>query len=86
MEHTRNFLKYFSQVGKTLLKTLWPFFIDGIQLPQGYSAFLRTQFTFYDSVARNSWYSFDQPRKDERLSQPIITVIIFIIKIITRQY
>ena len=30
----------------------------------------RRQFTFYHSVPRNSWYSFYQPRKDERLSQP----------------
>ena len=31
---------------------------------------LRRQFTFYHSVPRNSWYSFYQPRKDERLSRP----------------
>ena len=30
----------------------------------------RRQFTFYHSVPRNSWYSFYQPRKDERLSRP----------------
>ena len=30
----------------------------------------RRQFTFYRSVPRNSWYSFYQPRKDERLSRP----------------
>ena len=29
----------------------------------------RRQFTFYE-VPRNSWYSFYQPRKDERLSRP----------------
>ena len=34
------------------------------------TATLRRQFTFYHSVPRNSWYSFYQPRKDERLSQP----------------
>ena len=28
-------------------KTLWPFFMDGIQLPQGYRATSRRQFTFY---------------------------------------
>ena len=28
----------------------------------------RRQFTFYHSVPRNSWYSFYQPQKDERLS------------------
>ena len=31
---------------------------------------LRRQFTFYHWVPRNFWYSFDRPRKDERLSQP----------------
>ena len=30
----------------------------------------RRQFTFYHSVPRNVWYSFYQPRKDERLSRP----------------
>ena len=52
------------------LKTLWPLFIDGVQLPQGYRATLRRQFTFYHLVPRSSWYSFYQPWKDERLSQP----------------
>ena len=44
--------------------------MDGVQLPQGYTATLRRQFTFYHSVPRNSWYSFYRPRKDERLSRP----------------
>ena len=30
----------------------------------------RRQFTFYHSVPRNFWYSFNRPRKDERLSRP----------------
>ena len=30
----------------------------------------KRQFTFFHSVPRNSWYPFDQPRKDERLTQP----------------
>ena len=30
----------------------------------------RRQFTFYHSVPRNSWYSFYQHWKDERLSRP----------------
>ena len=46
-----------------------PFFMDGVQLPQGYST-LRRQFTFYHSVPRNSWCSFYQLWKDERLSRP----------------
>ena len=44
--------------------------MDEVQLPQGYTATLRRQFTFYHSVPRNSWYSFYRPRKDERLSRP----------------
>ena len=44
--------------------------MDGVQLPQGYRATSRRQFSFYHEVSRNSWHSFDQPRKDERLSQP----------------
>ena len=47
-----------------------PFFMDGVQLPQGYTATSRRQFTFYHSVPRNFWYSFYRPRKDERLGQP----------------
>ena len=31
---------------------------------------LSRQFTFCHSIPRNFWYSFDQPRKDKRLSQP----------------
>ena len=34
------------------------------------TAISRRQFTFYHSVPRNSWYSFYQPRKDERPSRP----------------
>ena len=51
-------------------KTLWPLFMDGVQLPQGYRATTRRQFTFYHQVPRNPWRLFDQIRKDERLSQP----------------
>ena len=39
--------------------TLWPLFMDGIQLSQGYRATMRRQFTFYHSVPRSSWYSID---------------------------
>ena len=41
-----------------------------VQLPRGYRATTRRQFTLYHQVPRNSWYSFDRPRKDERLSRP----------------
>ena len=44
--------------------------MDGVQLPQGYRATTRRQFTFYHQVPRNPWRLFDQIRKDERLSQP----------------
>ena len=49
-------------------KTLWPFFMDGVQLPQESRATMRRPFTFYHQVPRNFWCSFDQLRKDERLS------------------
>ena len=44
--------------------------MDGVQLPQGCRATTRSQFTFYHLGPRNFWYSFDRPRKDERLSRP----------------
>ena len=43
--------------------------MDGVQLPQSYTATKRRKFTFYHLVPRNFWYSFDRPRKDEKLSQ-----------------
>ena len=47
-----------------IYKTLWPLFVDGVQLPQRYTEPLRG-----DSLlrSRNSWYSLDQYRKDESL-------------------
>ena len=30
---------------------------------------MKRQFTFYHLVSRNSWYSFDRPWNDERLSR-----------------
>ena len=53
---------------KLYFKTLWPLFMDGVQLKS--TAISRRQFTFYHSVPRNSWYSFYRPRKDEGLSRP----------------
>ena len=53
---------------RTLLKkTLWSLFMDWVQLSPATS---RRQFTFYNSVPRNPWYSFYRPRKDERLRRP----------------
>ena len=40
--------------------------MDGVQLPKA-RATSRRQFSLYHQVPRNSWYSFYQPRKDERL-------------------
>ena len=44
--------------------TLWPLFVGGVQLPQGYAEPLRGDSLLF---TRNSWYSLDQYRKDERL-------------------
>ena len=50
-----------------IFKTSWPLFVDGVQLPQGY-----TEPLWGDSLlfTRNSWYSSNQSRKDERLRWP----------------
>ena len=48
------------------LKNLRPLFMDGVQLAQAYRATPRRQFTFYHSVPRSSWYSFDQPQNDKK--------------------
>ena len=50
------------------LKTVWPLFISAVQLSQGYRGTTRRQFTFYHSLPRIYWYSFDQHQKDERPS------------------
>ena len=60
---------------KTFLKKLYgPFFMDGVQLPQGSSLEplrgQRKKFNFYYQVPRNSWYSFYWTQKNERLSWP----------------
>ena len=47
--------------------TLWPLFLDGVQLPQGYAEPLQGDSLLF---TRNSWYSLDQYRKDERLRWP----------------
>ena len=40
----------------------------GVQLFQGYRATKIQQFSFYQSVPRSYYYSFNQPQKDERMS------------------
>ena len=42
-----------------LKKAIWPLFMDGVQLSQGYRATRRRQFTFYHSVPSSSQYSID---------------------------
>ena len=44
--------------------------MDVVQLSQGYRATKRRQFTFYNSLPRSFWYSFNRSRKDERMSLP----------------
>ena len=44
--------------------------MDGVQLPQGYGATNEEAVYFLPQVPRSSWYSFDRPRKDERLRRP----------------
>ena len=51
-----------------LKKTLRLLFMDGVQLSHGYRATMRRQFTFYHLVCSTSWYLFNQPQKNERLS------------------
>ena len=48
------------QLGK--LKTLWPLFMDGVQLSQGYRVTSRRHFTFCHSIPKIL--------KDKRLRQP----------------
>ena len=43
-------------------------YMVGVQLSQGYRATQKRQFTFYHQVPSNSCNTFDQPRKNERLS------------------
>ena len=49
-------------------KLYGPFFWMGFNCLKA-AATLRSQFTFYHSAPRNSWYSFYRPPKDERLSR-----------------
>ena len=48
-------------------KTLWPLFMNGVQISQGYRATARKQFTFYQPVSWSFWYSFNQLWQDEKL-------------------
>ena len=63
------FSQYQARRQKTLKKLYGPFLWMEFNCLKA-KATSRRQFTFYHSFARNSWFSFYQPRKDERLSQP----------------
>ena len=65
-------------------KTLWPLFVDGVNLPQDY-----TEPLWGDSLifTRNSWYSLNQSRKNERLRWPwshLVVLNLFINLVITK--
>ena len=51
---------------KKLYKIYGPFLWMGLNCFKARTT-LRRQFTFYQKVPRNSWYSFYQPQMDERL-------------------
>ena len=53
--------------GATFFQVLGAVLKKWVELSQGYRAATRRQFTFYHQVPRNSWYSFDQPWKDDRV-------------------
>ena len=59
---------------KSALKRLKIFtnpFYGWVQLYQNYRATTQIHFAFYRQVPRSSWYSFDRPRTDERLSRQL---------------
>ena len=68
MDFRIHVLRALSFSGKTIKKSFWPLFIDGVQLSQSYRATARKQFIFYHYVPENFWYSFDRPWKDVMLS------------------
>ena len=66
----RKHVEHGPQITRTLLKkTLWPLFMNGVQLPQGHSHFEEAVY-FIPLIPKNSCYSFYQPPRDERLSRP----------------
>ena len=50
---------------KKTLKTSWPLFMNGVQLPQEYRVTMRRQVAFNHSVPRSSLYPFNQSWKDD---------------------
>ena len=50
--------------------------MNDVQLSQGYRAKKSRQLTCHHYVPRSTWYSFHQPRKDERLSQPRSNLVV----------
>ena len=55
----------FSQLSYIYIyETFWHLFMDGAQLPQGYTATIRI---ILPQVSKNSWYLLDQSWKDESM-------------------
>ena len=69
--YNAEFLLYYFHVKTKILIdfritfTLWPLFMDVVRLVLRLQATTRKEFTFFP---RSSWYSFNRPREDERLS------------------
>ena len=60
----KNFFTFF----KKKKKTLWSLFMDGVQLPQGYSHF--EEGVYFLPFSSQKFWLFYRPQKDERLSRP----------------
>ena len=64
----------FSQLSYIYIyETFWHLFMDGVQLPQGYTATIRR---FLPQVSKNSWYLLDQSWKDESMRWPWIHPVV----------
>ena len=73
LAHCHSFLflvNYPSCTWPIIWKKLWPLFMHGVQLSQGYRTTTKRQFTSYHSLPRSSCYLFNRPLKDERLGWP----------------
>ena len=59
---------------KENLKTLWPLFMDGVQLSQGYIATIRRQFNFFPLYPHEFpvliWLSSEGWKAESTLKQP----------------
>ena len=62
-------LQYFLKILYLAFKTWWPLFMDGVQLPQGYSHFEEAVY-FLPFSSQKFLVLISFPRKHERLSRP----------------